>query len=470
MDHHEPSSTLVAGSTLVDRVMQVIRSRISGRSLTPGSRLPSIRQFAETMQVSKSTIVTAYDRLAAEGVIQSRRGSGFFLAGPLLVKLDRSEIGPRFDRTVDPLWISRQSLEAGDDYLKPGCGWLPPEWMPDAVIRRGLRSLSRGDSSMLVDYATPLGHEPLRQMLARRVSAYGVGVQADQIMLTESGTQALDLLCRSLLKPGETVLVDDPCYFNFHALLSVHHTKVASVPFTPDGPDLERFQQALIEHRPSLYITNSAQHNPTGATLSPVVAHNVLKLAEQHNVTIIEDDTFADFEHNHAPRLSAFDGYDRVVQVGSFSKTLSASIRCGFVTANHDLIDRLADIKIATSFGGGSFSSELICNLLMSGAYEKHLETLRAKLAKAMGETSARLKSIGIAPWIEPKAGMYLWCRLPEGLDAAEIAQKALSEKIVLAPGNAFSVSASANRFLRFNAAQSLHHRIYDFLEQQVRT
>ena len=129
-------------------------------------------------------------------------------------------------------------------------------------------------------------------------------------MLTESGTQAIDLLCRFLIEPGDTVLVDDPCYFNFHALLRAHRANVVSVPYTPSGPDIELFAQALAEHRPRLYITNSAIHNPTGAILSPVTAHRLLKLADQSDLTIVEDDIFADFEHAPAPRLAAFDGLE----------------------------------------------------------------------------------------------------------------------------------------------------------------
>src|SRR5690606_12908197 len=102
-----------------------------------------------------------------------------------------------------------------------------------------------------------------------------------------------------------------PCYFNFQALLRAHRVRIVSVPYTANGPDIALFAAALAEHNPRLYITNSAIHNPTGATLSPVIAHRVLKLAEQHGLTIAEDDIFADFEHSAVPRLAAFDGLDR---------------------------------------------------------------------------------------------------------------------------------------------------------------
>jgi DNA-binding transcriptional MocR family regulator len=456
------------GGTLVAAIMATITRRIASRSLTPGARLPSIRAFARTMQVSKSTIVEAYERLAAEGMIRSRPGSGFYVGGPL-APLSLAEIGPRLDREVDPLWVSRQSLEGGGDMLKPGCGWLPASWMPQDSLRRALRGLARAEDALLADYGTPLGLPPLRQLLARRMGDQGIEASPEQIMLTESGTQAVDLACRFLLEAGDTVLVDDPCYFNFHALLRAHRAKVVGVPYTPAGPNIDVFAQALREHRPRLYITNSAIHNPTGATLSPVIAHRLLKLADEADLMIIEDDIFADFEHTPAPRLAAFDGLQRVIHVGSFSKTLSASVRCGFIAARPDWIDSLCDLKIATCFGGAGLSAGLVLMLLKDGSYRKHMETLRLRLSGAMDATRVRLEAIGIAPWIAPQAGMFLWCQLPEGIDAADLARRALAAGVVLAPGNAFSLSRTANGFLRFNVAQSADMRIFQMLAEAMR-
>lgn len=455
------------GTTLVEQVMAMIRKQIASRETAPGVKLPSIRGLAGRLKVSKSTVVDAYDRLAAEGVIQSRPGSGFYIAGHL-PPFSLSETGPRLDREVDPIWMTRQSLDAGANLLKPGCGWLPASWMPETDIRRALRLLARDSQANLTDYGTPHGLPALRQLLSRRLADRGIEAAPHQILLTESGTQAIDLLCRFLVEPGDTVLLDDPCYFNFHAMLRAHRVKVVSVPYTRSGPDLALFEQALADHSPRLYITNSALHNPTGATLSPTIAHRVLKLAERHDLLIIEDDIFADFEREPAPRLAAFDGLDRVIHIGSFSKTLSAAVRCGFIAARQDWIEELVDLKLATSFGGGSFSADLVLALLKDGAYRKHISGLHSRLADAMGKVSARLKSIGLRPWIEPNAGMFLWCQLPEGLDAADIARSAIADSIVLAPGNAFSPTQAASNFLRFNVAQTLDPAIIPVLERAM--
>ncbi|MEQ1938696.1 PLP-dependent aminotransferase family protein [Mesorhizobium sp. CN5-321] len=455
-------------ATRTEMVMATVRRRIAGRSLAPGAKLPSLRALAASLGVSVSTVVEAYERLAAEGLVHSRPGSGFYVAQQG-APFSPSASGPRLDRAVDPFWVSRQSLESAEGVSKPGCGWLPPDWLPNDGIRKGLRALARAPAVSLAEYASPLGSPPLRQLLAKRLADRAIDCPPDQIMLTESGTQAMDLLCRLLLEPGDAVLVDDPCYFNFQALLRAHRAKLVSVPYTPSGPDVDLFEKALTEHRPRLYITNSAIHNPTGATLSPVTAHKVLKLAERAGLTIIEDDLFADFERSPAPRLAAFDGLERVVTIGSFSKTISASVRCGFIASKPGWIEQLIDLKIATAFGGGRLNADLVLNVLGDGGYRKHMEGLRTRLAAAMSTVASRLRQIGIEPWLMPQAGMFLWCRLPHDADAADLARAAMAKGFVLAPGNVFSVSQSAPNFMRFNVSQMADEGLFDFLRQALR-
>lgn len=454
--------------TRTSEVVEAIRRKLAARVLTAGERLPSIRGFAATMHVSPSTVVEAYDRLAAEGVIHARPGSGFYVSGamppPALVEAE-----PRRDRAIDPLWVSRQSLDAGVEMLKPGCGWLPSDWMPNAAIRRAVRRLARGDDTLLADYGSTRGSLALRRVLVRRFAEEGIDAGADQVLLTASGTQAIDLICRFLLRPGDTVLVDDPCYFNFLALLRAHRARVVGVPYTPTGPDQSLFAEALAAHRPRLYITTSALHNPTGATLSPQTAHGLLNVAAAHDLIIVEDAIFADFEPEPSPRLAALDGLSRVIRIGSFSKTLSASIRCGYIAARADWIEALVDLQVATSFGGPSpISAELVTSILSDGSYRKHLDTLRRRLSKARREAREKLAALGIEPWIMPRGGFYLWCRLPDGRDAAQVARVALCENLVLAPGNVFSLSQSASEFMRFNVAQMIGPRVFDVLAKAL--
>lgn len=452
--------------TRTAEIMAAIESRIAARLLAPGDRLPSIRRFAATMGVSPSTVVEAYDRLAAEGLIRARRGSGFYVAATGQPPLKLADAETPKARAVDPFWVSRQSLDADDTVPKPGCGWLPADWMPNEAMRRAMRALARGNETVLSYYGSTRGSPALRRLLHARLVEEGIDAAPEQVMLTGSGTQALDLICRLLLNPGDTVLIDDPCYFNFQALLKAHRVKVVGVPYTPVGPDTARFETVLAAERPRLYITNSALHNPTGATLSPPVAHRLLNAATRHDLIIVEDDIFADFEPEPSIRLAALDGLSRVIRIGSFSKTLSASVRCGYIAARTDWIEGLVDLQIATNFGGPSpVSAELIAHMLAGGGYRKHMEELRLRLVRARRDTTTRLHDLGIEPWLQPRGGFYLWCRLPEGTDSAELAQTAVARNVVLAPGNVFSPSQTASAFMRFNVAHMADPRIHAALK-----
>ncbi|MDR7038360.1 MULTISPECIES: PLP-dependent aminotransferase family protein [Methylobacterium] len=460
-------ASLNIDGTRVGAVMAAIEGRIAGRVLGPGARLPSIRAFAETMGVSKSTVVEAYERLGAEGAIVSRPGSGFYVAGRP-EPLSLAAIGPRLDRAVDPLWIARQSLETGPALLKPGCGWLPAEWMPDGSLRRALRQLARDAGDRLASYDTPLGHAGLRGLVARRLNDRGIPAHPDALVLTDSATQALDLICRFLVEPGDAVLVDDPCYFNFHALLRAHRVRVVGVPFGANGPDLTALARALAEHRPRFYLTNSGLHNPTGATVGPATVHRVLKLAEAHDTLIVEDDIYADFEPEPGPRLAGFDGLERVIHIGGFSKTLSAAARTGVIALRPDWVERLVDLKLAVSLGNGNLAADLVHRTLSDGSYRRYLDGMRARLAEARGAALKRLSALGISVPHVPAAGMFLWARLPGGLDAAEMARRALQAGVVLAPGPVFSASGDAADRLRFNVAQCGDRRVFEVLARAM--
>lgn len=454
--------------TKVEQLMALVRHRIERRALVPDARLPSVRATAESSGFSKSTVVEAYDRLVAEGVIRARPGSGYYVAAPL-APLAIADMDNRTELEIDPLWMLRQSLLTNPDMLRPGCGWLPDAWMPSDLLRKGLRGVARDpEPDRLAGYSSAMGSEPLRRLIARRMREQGIEAGPDQILLTDSGTQSIDLICRFLIEPGDAVIIDDPCYFNFQALLRAHRARPIGVPYTPHGPDIPAFAQALKEHSPRLYITNSACHNPTGATLSAPVAHRVLKLAEAHELLIVEDDIFADFEAEPSPRLAAFDGLDRVLRVGSFSKSLSSAMRCGHIAARPDWIAALTDLRIATSLSGSPVSTDIVHAALTDGSYRRHVERSRARLQQAMTRTIKNLRPLGITPWIEPRAGLFLWAKLPEGVDAIDVTRRAFQEGMVLAPGNVFSVNRTASGYMRFNVAMMDDERIYRILERAL--
>jgi DNA-binding transcriptional MocR family regulator len=454
--------------TRVGAVMASLKARIDSRALAPGARLPSVRAFAASLSVSKSTVVEAYERLVAEGEVTARRGAGFFVAGPRrpLVLTQTSE--PR-EPIAEWLRSHRAALAADADLVQPGSGWLPESWMPEAGLQRALRDLARDRAFRKTHYDSAAGYAPLRRQLAVRLGERGVVVSPEQIVLTDSTTQAIDLAMRFLIQPGDVVAVDDPSYFRLSPLLKAHRVEVVAAPLTPEGPDVEALGALFAERSPRLYLTVAAFHNPTGVSLSPAIAHRILKLVERHQVVVIEDEIFADFEPGPpGPRLAAFDGLERVIQVGSFSKTVSAALRCGYMALRPDWVDPVVDLKLATSLSSGHFAAAFLHRMLTEAGYRRHLGALRVRLADAMGRCVTRLKAAGLKPWIEPHGGNLLWARLPDGLDALAIARLALAEGVVLAPGPVFTAAPDAHSYLRFNTAASLNPPSFDALERAM--
>ncbi|MGO9774349.1 MAG: PLP-dependent aminotransferase family protein [Roseiarcus sp.] len=449
--------------------MASLKGRMDSRALTPGARLPSVRALAASLAVSKSTVVEAYDRLVAEGAVSARRGSGFFVAGPTR-PLVLARAVERREPVADWLWSIRAALESDPDVVQPGSGWLPESWLPETGMQRALRHLARDRAFRKTQYDSPIGYAPLRRQLAVRLGERGVAASPEQIVLTDSTTQAIDLALRFLVQPGDTVVVDDPGYFRLLPLLKAHRVDVVGVTHTPKGPDVEALANAFEAHAPRVYLTIAGLHNPTGAALSAAVAHRVLKLAERRDVVIIEDEIFADFETGAAAaRLAGFDGLERVIQVGSYSKTISAALRCGYLAVRPDWVDPIVDLKLATSLSSGHFAAAFLHRILTEAGYRRHLGALRARLADAMGKTLVRLRAGGLTPWIEPSGGMFVWARLPDGLDAAQVARFGLRNGAAFAPGPVFSASDEARGFMRFNAAASLNPRAFEALDQAMR-
>ncbi|PTD95128.1 aminotransferase-like domain-containing protein [Pseudothauera lacus] len=451
---------------LVEQIVGGIRNQIEDRILRPGMRVPPIRRLAETQGVSRFTVVEAYDRLVALGYLRSRRGSGFYVAP----RQERSEIRlpAPVDRAVDVAWLMRQALDDRPGQVKAGAGWLPCEWLDGDGLRRHLRALSRRTDARLTGYGTAQGYLPLRQQLQVKLAEFGIGARPEQIVLTEGATRALDIVARHLIKPGDTVLVDDPGYFNFFGNLRLQGAKLVGVPRHADGPDVAEMEALLAHHRPKVFFTQSVLHNPTGSNLAPAKAFRILQLAEKHDFHIIEDDVYADFQPQATTRLANLDQLNRVIFIGSFAKTLSASLRVGYLAARADLAAELTDVKILTSVSSSEFNEQLTYQMLTDGHYRKYVERLQGRLAQATESCLRMFERVGLEVFLEPKGGVFLWARPPGVEDVAALATRAASAGIMLAPGKVFRPQMQASPWLRLNVAFANHPALERFLGEAL--
>jgi DNA-binding transcriptional MocR family regulator len=243
--------------------------------------------------------------------------------------------------------------------------------------------LARKNGAYLLEYGHPFGYLPLREHIVLMLAGLGITASTGQILLTQGTSQALELAIRYLLKPGDAALVDDPGYYNLFGNLRLQGVEMLAVPRNPDGPDVAILEKLAAAHRPKVYFTQSVMQNPTGTDMSPHVAFKVLQAAERHNFTIVEDDIFSDLQVRTTPRLATLDQLNRVIYARSFSKTLSGSLRVGFLACSQDIANELADIKMLTSITTSQFTERLIYLMLVDGHYRKYLSRLHERLGEA---------------------------------------------------------------------------------------
>ena len=454
---------------LTAQIIAGIKRQIDDRHLRPGTKLPSIRNFAETYNVSRFTVVEAYDRLVATGYLQSRRGAGFYTAAPPgQTEAAHPPPSENHKRNEQLVWLIRRLLEAEENAILAGGPWLPNSWLDEAGIRQNLNVLARKNGAHLLEYGHPFGYLPLREHLALMLAALGITAHPGQILLTQSTSQALELVIRYLLKPGDAALVDDPGYYNLFGNLRLQGVEMLAVPRNADGPDIAVLEQLAVARGPKVYFTQSVMQNPTGTDISPHVAFKALQAAERHNFIIVEDDIFCDLQAKTTPRLATLDQLNRVIYARSFSKTLSGSLRVGFIACAQHIANELADIKMLTSITTSQFTERLLYLMLIDGPYRKRLSRLHERLGAARLHVVRAFERIGMELFVEPADGMFVWARFPHVEDSLTLAEAAQRDGIMLAPGVVFRPHLERSPWMRFNAAVCEDTRVLRWLQRQA--
>lgn len=452
----------VDGTPKVQQIVDAFSQSIEQGEWAPGSKLPSVRELTETLGVSKFTLNEALDRLRGRNLLTSSQGRGFFVA------MDTAR--PASAAWVDLLpqdllsVLRRPLVSAGSD-LRPGSGHLPESWLDSEAIRLAMRSVVRAPSLRIAGLGTPAGLLPLRQALQHKLHGEGLSVPVEQIITTPNTVQGLDMLMRLLARPGDTVLLDAPCYFNFHANLALHGVKVLTIQRRPDGFDFAALEQLLAEHRPSLYLTTSVLHNPTGHSFSPGQAFRLLQLTQRYHCHIIEDDLYGDLHPNPPPRLAALAGLDQVTYLSGFSKILSANTRVSYVVAAPQLAANLTHMKLMSGGVTSELFEQIVYRMLSEGSYAKHRKRMVQRLTEAGGRVEQWLKRCGCELPMGYEGGMFIWARLPAGVDGERLAQVALKQGMVLAPGALFGYDPAHRDSMRFNVAHSDEAQVRQLFE-----
>ncbi|UII73281.1 PLP-dependent aminotransferase family protein [Pseudomonas sp. HN11] len=425
---------------IISAVAQWIRTSGAG----PGTRLPSIRQVALDNLLSQSSVIEAFERMVAQGLLVSKPGSGFVVAQPPALHEGQWYEG------AERQWGAFADNPLGE--LKLGCGWLPDAWRESDDISYAIREVTRTDTAGLFNYSTPLGLPALREQLLKRLTRIQIATHLDRIVTTAGASHAQDLLIRTLLKAGDCVVVETPGYGNLYRQLAFHGVKLLQVPRTRSGPDIPALEALLRGHQPKCLFINSLYHNPTGSSLCRTVAERLLELARRENFLIIEEDVFGDLQHASCTRLSALPHDDRVIYVSSFSKTLSSALRVGYLSASTAIIAQLANLKTLTGFGTSRFAEAVVATLLANGTYRKWVQRLRKRLSTEMAATLQVLEDEEWEVFAAPAGGMFLWAR-PGIVDPSRLQACARQLGVLLSPGALFSPTSEPSEWLRINVA-----------------
>lgn len=452
---------------LVNQIIDGLRGLIDNQTLKPGAKLPSIRAFAATYSVSTFTVVEAYDRLVAQGLLVSRGNAGFFVnraAGEVLEH--QNKVAGPARPSFNGEWYLQQIFETRQLAYKPGCGWLPNDWMFEEGLRRGLRQVA-GSPLELSGYGDPMGLPELRMLTAQNLQQeLSIVAHPAQLMLTHGASQALDLAVRTLVRPGDVVLVDDPGYPNLMSILRFQGAILIGVPRTPTGYDLDQLERLLAEHRPTVFFTQPHLHSPTCSRTPLAQLHRLLQLASQHGFRLVENNLYADMIAEPQPCLTSLDHLRQVVYVGSYSKSISPNVRVGYLLANPDLMQQLLRLKMRSGLTTSQVMERVVYAAIIDGRWRKHLKRLRQRLAEAHLEVGRQLHRLGFELFIESDEGMYIWTRHPAIPDSAALLDDALEQGIMLGPGQLFMVDAQATGWMRFNVAFSTDPLMWEMLEK----
>jgi DNA-binding transcriptional MocR family regulator len=436
-------------------------ARLCGHGrLGAGSRLPSVREGARRFGVSPATMVAAYDLLLARGLVQARPQRGYFVREINATKASAAR-QPTHAATmaapVDATALMRGMFDGRHAEASPGSGTLPGTWLDAPMLQRALRqALAAPAAQDWLSYGQPAGDPSLREALSGVLAGWGMAAAPQQIVTTIGASHALDLLSQVLLAPGDAVLVDEPGWAVEYARLARRGLRLLPVPRGADGPDLLRMQSLAQAHRPKAYLTVSVLHNPTGASLALAQAHRVLQLAETHDFTVIEDDSYAWLAPAHAPRLSALDGLRRTVLVSGFSKILAPQWRVGFLAAAPALAERCIDAKLLSTLTSPALLERAVARCITHGGLHRHAQRVTERLAAARQRT-ARLAQEAGCRFAAAPAGLFGW--IDVGCDSEALAQAMAAQGWLLAPGALFHVPpAKKSRLMRVNfaAAQDL--------------
>jgi len=447
---------------LYRQLHQAIAHKIRSAQIPAGSRLPSVRGLARTLSVSPITVVQAYDALIGDGLVHTCVGRGTFVGGPTF--------GPTRDRTAtDPddapqtpnsrsieevhpqvaVHLRAPRISAMQGLLRPArrtgvislaAGTPDPALFPTRTIGRLWSRTIATEDPRFLQYGTPQGDFHLRSWIADRCRAMGIGADPRQILVTSGSQQAIDLMARTFLGPGDHVLVESPTFVTALDIFEERGARLVGIPMDDNGARADVADALFDRYRPRLLYTIPTAHNPTGISLTDDRRRRLAAMARSRNLLILEDDICSEFAYDgEAPKaVKTYDTSGHIIFIMSFSKTVIPGLRVGGVVADEPILARLIEAKSLADRFTSPLIQRTLWRYLASHHYTRDLETARGTYHRRRDAILNVLSEVmpKEVSWSRPAAGFNLWIRLPDQLSATEVFEEGLKEGVSCIPGD----------------------------------
>ncbi len=437
-----------------------IRALVHGGDLRPGERIPASRELATQLGVHRTTVANAYAELESEGLIIGHVGRGTFIRTDNgLMKI--SALPHPISTGGNLRWESLFADERGEEILTRLTQAAPrgavsfvmarpaAEFFPVEELRKCSNAAWRREGTEILQFGSSDGYPPLKQALVAMLRSEGYEAGDEKLLITDGCQQALDLVCKAFLRPGDTVLLENPAYPGALAIFTGARARILGVPVntesgpgTTPGVDVSAIEAVLMQNRVKMMVLTPDFHNPTGTTLPVAERRRLLEIAARFQVPVIEDHIYARLRARgeRVPSLKQLDRSNVVIQIDSFSKMAFPGMRVGWIVAPSNVIERLRLVKQTTNLHTGHLAQAILAEYLRRGLLGRHLERTRkaysGRLAALEHALSHHMPSG--TKWTRPEGGMCVWVELPAGFDSNELSIHTRERGVVFSPGRYF--------------------------------
>jgi DNA-binding transcriptional MocR family regulator len=454
---------------IYQQLIRHFQVQIASGRLQQGTRLPPSRDLARQLGIGRISVVSAYNELQAKGLISAHPGRGTFVTGPEGTP-QTTMLRHRVLQPVNPHPNVREFMRLAD---KPGVlafnGGAPPDdFLPLDAFRWAIDTVLQRDGVAAITYEDPEGYLPLREATRDYVTSQGIACRPENILITGGAQQAIDLVIQSILNPGDILLTANPTYLGVLDIAYARRVTPMGIPTDDDGIRMDALEDILLEHHPKLLYINPTYSNPTGQVMSIHRRRQLLRLAHEYNMLILEDAVYHELHFNEPPPppLKALDEQGLVLHASGYSKILLPGTRIGYLIADKSSArDRILQVKQAADICTPALNQRIVHTYIKHGRLHGHLDRIRHILKNrrdaAIDAAEAYLPEG--SQWKVPTGGLFLWVELPEdGPTATELYVTAIQNGVAYAMGNLFHPNGDGDHCIRLNFGAHPPEKIHE--------